>query len=371
MSREIYKTAGRLPFVLLGIASLVAGVWGGLVRLPMNLPLPGGSANWITYHGPLMVCGFLGTVIALERAVGLKTWWIYLPPVMVGAGSVLFAAGMLGRPPLALITVGSVLFWLVTLRVVKMQPAAFTMVMSAGALAWVVGNALWWFRWPINRVVVWWVAFLALTILGERLDLSRFQKPSKWSLPLLCAVLCLFVAGLIISAFAQVAGERLLGAGVLAMALWLVRFDIARRAVKNPGLPRFMALSLLAGYGWLAVSGVLVMFFSPLVSGLRYDSALHSFFLGFVFSMIFAHAPVIFPAVLVVQPVFSRRFYAHVLLLEAGLMLRVGGDLVNSSSGRQWGAVLSAAAVALFLLNTVTALVFRPLPRQKPKVASA
>jgi hypothetical protein len=360
MSREVFKTVGRLPLVLLGIVSLVAGVWGGLVRLPLNLPLPGGNANWLTFHGPLMVCGFLGTVIALERSVGLKTWWTYLPPIIVGAGSVLMAAGMLGRPPLALIAIGSGIFWLVTLKVVRMQRVTFTMVMSGGALAWLIGNSLWWAQWPINRIVVWWVAFLGLTILGERLDLSRFQKPLKWKQPLLACVLGLFSAGLVLSVVHQVTGERLAGAGLLAMALWLARFDIARRTIKNPGLPRFMALSLLVGYFWLAVSGVLMLVFSPLVSGLRYDSVMHSFFIGFVFSMIFAHAPVIFPAVLAVQPVFSRRFYAHVVLLEAGLLLRVAGDLANSASGRQLGAVLNAIAVALFLLNTITSLVFRP-----------
>jgi len=365
VSREALKTIGRLPLVLLGIMSLVAGVWGGLVRLPLNLPLPGGNANWITFHGPLMVCGFLGTVIALERSVGLKTWWTYLPPILVGAGSVLTAAGMLGRPPLALIAIGSGFFWLVTLKVVRMQRVIFTMVMSGGALAWLIGNALWWAQWPISRIVVWWVGFLALTILGERLDLSRFQKQSRWSRPLLAAALGVFIVGLVVSVFHQVTGERCTGVGLLGMALWLARFDIARRTVKNPGLPRFMALSLLVGYFWLAVSGVLMILFSPLVSGLRYDSVLHSFFVGFVFSMIFAHAPVIFPAVLAVQPVFSRRFYAHVSLLEAGLLLRVGGDLGNSASGRQWGAVLSAVAVALFLLNTITSLVFRPRVNKK------
>jgi hypothetical protein len=69
------KRISRAPLLLLGIASLIAGVWGGLVRLPLNLPLPGGNANWLTFHGPLMVCGFLGTVIGLERAVGLKGLW--------------------------------------------------------------------------------------------------------------------------------------------------------------------------------------------------------------------------------------------------------------------------------------------------------
>ena len=61
--------------MLMGMGCLVAGVWGGLVRLPLNLPLPGGNANWLSFHGPLMVCGFLGTAIGLERAVGLKGWW--------------------------------------------------------------------------------------------------------------------------------------------------------------------------------------------------------------------------------------------------------------------------------------------------------
>ena len=53
--------------------------------------------------------------------------------------------------------------------------------------------------------------------------------------------------------------------------------------------------------------------------------------------MIFAHAPVIFPSVLGVQPVFSNRFYVHVALLTLGLLLRVAGDLAGSGSLRQWG----------------------------------
>src|ERR1043165_4366475 len=70
----------RLPLVGLGIVSLACGVWAGLIRLPLNLTIGAGQANWITYHGALMVCGFLGTVIALERAVGLRQWWTYVDP---------------------------------------------------------------------------------------------------------------------------------------------------------------------------------------------------------------------------------------------------------------------------------------------------
>ena len=144
MAAEGRKRIGRAPLLLMGMGCLVAGVWGGLVRLPLNLPLPGGNANWLSFHGPLMVCVFLGTVIGLERAVGLRGWWTYVAPLLTGMGAVMVIAGMMGRVPVAFIAAGSIWFWVVTLWVVKLQRVTFTMVMSAGALAWAVGNMCWW-----------------------------------------------------------------------------------------------------------------------------------------------------------------------------------------------------------------------------------
>lgn len=129
----------------------------------------------------------------------------------------MLVAGALGRAPVVLIAIGSLRFWGVTLRVVRLQRVAFTMVMSAGALAWAMGNVFWWAGWPFNRVVPWWIAFLALTIVGERLDLSRFQKPSKWSAPLLYSALGLFTGGVVLASAWQIPGERLTGVGLLAL----------------------------------------------------------------------------------------------------------------------------------------------------------
>jgi hypothetical protein len=149
---------------------------------------------------------------------------------------------------------------------------------------------------------------------------------------------------------------------LLALALWLFRFDIARRTVRQHGLTRFMALCLLTGYFWLAVSGVLVLASAPLEAGPKYDGALHAFFLGFVFSMIFGHAPVIFPAVLNLQPCFRPVFYLHLAVLHAALMLRVGSDLAQWPTARQWGGALNAIAVALFLVTTVLSFLFPAKP---------
>lgn len=57
----------RFPLMGLGMLALLAALWAGLVRLGWGLPplrptLP-------IAHGPLMVSGFLGTLISLERAV--------------------------------------------------------------------------------------------------------------------------------------------------------------------------------------------------------------------------------------------------------------------------------------------------------------
>jgi hypothetical protein len=243
----------------------------------------------------------------------------------------------------------------------------FTVTMSLGAAAWLIGNLLWLRDWPFPRVVPWWMAFLGLTIVGERLDLSRFQKQEPMARPLFIAALGLLLAGMMLGAYFQIAGTWLEGIGLIALACWLGRFDIARRTVKQPGLPRFMAASLLSGYVWLAFAGGLLLWAAPLQSGPRYDAALHAFFLGFVFSMIFGHAPVIFPGVLSLPPIpFSSRLYIHLGLLHLSLLVRAIGDLSAWEAARHWGAIGNGLAIGVFLLNTVASLL---LPRAKPASA--
>jgi hypothetical protein len=74
-------------------------------------------------------------------------------------------------------------------------------------------------------------------------------------------------------------------------------------------------------------------------------------------SMVFAHAPVIFPAVLGVTFRFRLAFYAHVALLHASMAVRVAGDLVDElGRWRVWGGLLNAVAVILFIVNTVSSI---------------
>ncbi|MBI5766889.1 MAG: hypothetical protein HZA93_03790 [Verrucomicrobia bacterium] len=355
----------RLPLLALGLASLGAGVWGGLLRLPVAVPTPGLAGGWLLWHGPLMVCCFLGTVIGLERAVGLQMWWPYGAPILTAAGALGLIGGAPGPAPVVLLTLGSAWYAAVAWRIVGIQAEKFTIIMAVGATAWTASNLLWLGGRAVFELVPWWVAFLGLTIIGERLDLGRFQKRPAWAVPVLLVILGVMAAGVGVTLVRPAAGERLLGAGLVLAAVWLARFDIARTTVRHPGQPRFMAVCLLAGYVWMAAAGAMLVAFAPLQAGLRYDAALHSFFLGFVFSMIFGHAPVIFPAVLVLPPFFTPAFYGHVVVLHAGLALRVVGDLAGWVPARQWGGAIGGVALALFLANTVRAVV-RALTAPKP-----
>ncbi|MEO7938658.1 MAG: hypothetical protein ABIR55_08545, partial [Burkholderiaceae bacterium] len=57
---------GRFPLLLLGFMALFVGVGAGLARLGWSMPDI--AASSAASHGPLMVCGFFGVVITLERA---------------------------------------------------------------------------------------------------------------------------------------------------------------------------------------------------------------------------------------------------------------------------------------------------------------
>jgi hypothetical protein len=230
--------------------------------------------------------------------------------------------------------------------------------MALGALAWLAAAVAWIAGDGPARFVPLLGGFLVLTIVGERLELSRLRGPGGARRGLLIGAIALLASGLVVSLPAERTGVRMAGAGLLAQAAWLATHDIARRTVRMSGVTRFMAVALLAGYAWLGVAGVLwlVHGLQP-PGGFAYDAALHALFLGFVMSMVFAHAPVIVPAVLRVRLPYSPRFYAHLALLHVSLVLRLlGGDLAGNVTVWQWGGVLGEVAILLFLVSTAAAV---------------
>jgi len=336
----------RLPLLLLGFVALLAGIGGGLARLAW--PMPQAVAQAAAWHGPLMVCGFFGVVISLERAVAVGRAWAYAAPLLAGVGTALALHGLGGWAPLLYLAAGIVLA-LATLSVLQHQRENFVVMLALAAALWPLGTALWIGGAALHEVLPWWLGFLVLTIAGERLELSRLMPPSPAALRLFALIVAALLAALAAAPFAAQPAARGFGFGLVLLSCWLARCDVARRTVLQRGLTRFIALCLLAGYVGLALGGAVMV-----LAGLRpgtpaYDAALHALLLGFVFSMVFGHAPIIFPAVLRVSLPYHPVFYAPLALLHASVALRLLGDALGAYGLTRWGALGSALALAAFI----------------------
>ena len=58
------------PIMICAVVILLAALWSGLVHL--GLPLPRGGDSLNKGHGPMMILGFLGTLISLQHAAAVK-----------------------------------------------------------------------------------------------------------------------------------------------------------------------------------------------------------------------------------------------------------------------------------------------------------
>ena len=334
--------------MFLALVTLFAATWAGLLRLGWRWPAL--HPTLALGHGPLMIAGFFGTLIALERAVAMGKTWTYIGPLLSGIGGILLAFGIGGTVGPVLVTLGSL--WLVIIFIVILREhwIGYMIVMALGALALLVGNLLWLFGWQVYQIVLWWAGFLILTIAGERLELGRMVQKPAYSQPLFFGITTLYLAGLIILLFSWDVGIRITGVGMLAVALWLLQFDIARQTVKRDGLTRFIAICLLTGYAWLVVAGVVGLIYGSVPAGPVYDTLLHSIFLGFVFAMIFGHAPIIFPAVLGLEINYKSWFYYPLALLHLSLIVRLGGEMLGMGWARLWGGLFNVLAVLIYLV---------------------
>jgi len=337
---------GRAPLLLLGFVALAAAAAGGLARLGLPAGAPTAAIAW---HGALMASAFFGTLISLERAVALGRLWAYAAPLACGSGGVLLLAGEAGAA-FALFVAGAAIFAVASIVITLKQPAVHTAVLALGAVALLEANLVLASGGALDAAALGWIAFFALTIGGERLELSRLARPPRGARAAFALIAAALAGAALAAPWAAEPALRAGGLLLVALATWLGRYDIAIRTVRARGLTRYIAICLLAGYVWLAAGGALLTLVGAGVVDLR-DAALHAVLLGFVFSMVFGHAPVILPAVLRVALPYRPLLYAPLALLHVTLALRVAGDFAASGALRAWGGAGNAAAVALFILT--------------------
>ena len=333
--------------MLAGI-SLVTGLNAGLVRLGVWAPVVNGRLADL--HGPLMVLGFMGSLISLERAQALRNRLAYAAPILLGAGAVVLISGLfpvLGRlllfdGTLAFVAVMVALYRRAPLPLVAAQVVGAVLRLSCRGAARGGGNSR---------------AGAAAGRVHRRHHSGRTRgagpaDDGPRAVPTLVAASAWLSLAAVSALLWPGTGDRLFGAGALFVALWLLRDDVGRRLIRSEGLRRYNAAALLLGNTWLAVAGLTwVVVGRPVATG-HYDVVVHGTFLGFAMSMIMAHAPIIFPTVLARPLPYRPAMWVPLTVLHLGMLVRVIGALTGTIL-YQIGGAMTVVSILLFAATAI------------------
>lgn len=343
------RPAVRVLLLALGGVCLLAGLDAAL--LLTGSWAPSTAAHLPGVHGMVMVLGFLGTVISLERAQALGRSWAYLAPAVLGAGGVTLALGLAPIVGKLLLVEGCVLLVAVYVALWRRAPLPIVAVQVLSAVTACAAAALWLVT-EVSAVLPLLAAFLVLTIASERAELAQLAMGAK-AAPTLVALATAMTLGAVAAVLWPDAGARVFGATVVACAAWLVRDDVARTMLRADGLRRYNAAALLAGYLWLAVAGATWLALGEPVTQPAYDTVIHATFLGFGLSMVMAHAPIIFPAVIGRALPYRPVSWVPLVWLHGSLAARIVGGLAGSSLLWRIGSVGTVTALLLFLIVSI------------------
>lgn len=345
------RSARRLVWIVPAGLSLLAGLDAGLLLI--GVPAPVTTSRLPDVHGMLLVLGFVATLVSLERASALGRWYGFGAPALLGLGGVALLADPVPLTAAkALVVAGMAAFTLLYLPLWRRQYDPIVLTQLLGAALGTVAAIIWVGQPTMQRSVPWLIGFVVLTIAAERVELARITMGPTAGGRMLVHGWLVALALLVGLALAEV-GAIALGLSICGLVAWLLRHDIARRTIRTTGATRYMAACILAGYAWLVVAGVALMFGSP-SSQPVYDAVTHAVFLGYTISMIMAHATTILPAVLGIRLPYRPAFWVPAVLLQVSLVVRLWlGDALGLPVAWQVGGSLAVAAVLLFVATAV------------------
>ncbi|WP_202816575.1 hypothetical protein [Serinicoccus hydrothermalis] len=353
----------RAVFLVPAGVAMLAGVNAALMLVGVGAPVE--AARMGDLHGMLMVGGFLGTLIAMERAVALRDRLGFAAPLLLGLGGIALLTPLPVSVGKLLLLDGAIAFALVYAALFRRNHDDVVIVELLGAVCLAIGSFLW-LQVEIPWLLPWLVGFVVLTICAERVELARLHMPPTGGRTLVLHSAALTIT-LVMTLLWPDFGARLTGLVIVSLVVWLVRHDVARKTIRATGLPRFSAASLLGGYVWLLLAAVTWVVGGAQLEGDLYDLVVHATMLGFAISMVMAHAPVILPAVLRRPLPYRPIMWIPLVLMHVGLALRIlAGDLGELYPLWQVGSVINIVALLLFLVIAIASSVAGPVAH-KPR----
>ncbi len=341
----------HVALLLMSGVGLLLGAYTGLGR--------SGSTHRLLQsdiHGVVMVLGFLGLVIALERATVLGTRLGYVAPAFTAASTLLLATPLPRMVAGILLALAGILVALSYARDLR-RFAIHEVTLGAGAISWTAAAVLWTIGSGPIVITPLLAAVLVLTVIGWRLRDGRLRLSHRAYRGGFAALASIFVVGVAISPVNRTFGLLVAGIGLLGLAPGLLRHDIARTELRRGGLLAFSAWSTTLGYVWLGVSGALWIAMGVGATGpLLHDALVHSLFLGFVLSWLMGQAPTLIPTLISTSPVEIGVRYLPLTMLQVSVALRIAADLVGSFAWREMALHGNVAALVAFVVIELVAV---------------
>lgn len=329
-----------LPFIIL---SLLVGIYTGWLRTGLQFYYVPGLAE----HGAIMVGSFLTTVVIVERIITFRRKLIFLLP-LINAFSLIFFLFDQYRIGYIILVIGALGLTVIMIYFTFKFKELHSYLLSIGAICLLVGNLFLVLLGKYPAATIWWIAFFLFTIVAERLELTRYLPVTKVQKTFLTVFLLIFIVGMFIKF--HLYGKYISSLSLVLTAGWLLKFDIATKNIQKDGMFKYIGTLLLTSYVWLIITGGIFLIESN--SMLVYEAGLHSFFLGFVFSMIFAHAPIILPGIIGKNvKVFRAILYLWFYILQGSLLVRIVGDLAGSYEIRQITSIFNGIAILGFFIS--------------------
>ena len=148
----------------------MSGLNAGLLRLGVWAPVA--SDRVADLHGPVMVLGFMGTLISLERAQAMRNPLAYLVPALLGGGSLALLAGAPTALGKLILLDGALGFVVLALALWRRAPLALVAAQALAALLLALAAGLW-LVVDVATIIPLLAGFVVVTIASERAELAQ------------------------------------------------------------------------------------------------------------------------------------------------------------------------------------------------------
>ena len=145
----------RLPFMIVAFINLLVGMLAGLIRIGWSFSV----TSIAVHHGAIMVGGFLGTLILLEKVIPLKKKILFVFPFINALGLLIVVPGFY-QSGQAFLLIGALGLLIVFLLYFKRQPHDLSViVMMIGACCQIGGHVMLISKQFYPMAFPWWMAF--------------------------------------------------------------------------------------------------------------------------------------------------------------------------------------------------------------------